>query len=82
MGPVGTDPRWEKFGTFHDYMLKAFPLVYVFHSPESLGLDRPSLSFYSHSTLEVTKINTYGLIYVWKGTNSPLQPLLLAAHQG
>jgi len=82
MGPVGTDPRWEKFSAFHDYMLNAFPLVCVFHSLESLGLDRSSLSFYSHSTLEVTKVNTYGLIYVWKGTNSSLQPLLLAAHQG
>ncbi|KAG2364099.1 hypothetical protein BDR07DRAFT_1482813 [Suillus spraguei] len=61
MGPVGTDPRWEKFGAFHDYLLKAFPLV--------------------HASLEVTKVNTYGLIYVWKGTSSSLKPLLLAAHQ-
>ncbi|KAG1746627.1 uncharacterized protein EDB91DRAFT_1118030 [Suillus paluster] len=61
MGPVGTDPRWEKFGAFHDYLLQSFPLV--------------------HSTLELTKVNTYGLIYVWKGTDSSLQPLLLAAHQ-
>ncbi|KIK37885.1 hypothetical protein CY34DRAFT_15390 [Suillus luteus UH-Slu-Lm8-n1] len=61
MDPVGTDPRWEKFGVFHDYLLKAFPLV--------------------HASLEVTKVNTYGLIYVWKGTSSSLKPLLLAAHQ-
>ncbi|KAG2157824.1 uncharacterized protein EDB93DRAFT_1124887 [Suillus bovinus] len=61
MGPVGTDPRWEKFGAFHDYLLKAFPLV--------------------HASLEVTKVNTYGLIYVWKGTSGSLKPLLLAAHQ-
>lgn len=61
MGPVGTDPRWEKFRAFHDYLLKAFPLV--------------------HTSLEVTKVNTYGLIYVWKGTSSSLKPLLLAAHQ-
>lgn len=27
MGPVGQDPRWEAFGPFHDYLLKAFPLV-------------------------------------------------------
>ncbi|KAG2145101.1 hypothetical protein DEU56DRAFT_788792 [Suillus clintonianus] len=61
MGPVGTDPRWEKFSAFHDYLLKAFPLV--------------------HATLEVTKVNTYGLIYTWKGKSSSLKPLLLAAHQ-
>ncbi|KAL4076563.1 hypothetical protein V8B97DRAFT_2102693 [Scleroderma yunnanense] len=60
-GPVGTDPRWEKFQAFHDYLFHAFPLI--------------------HSTLELTKVNIYGLIYVWKGSNSPLKPLLLAAHQ-
>ena len=27
MPPVGEDPRWEAFGPFHDYLLKAFPLV-------------------------------------------------------
>ncbi|KIK98243.1 hypothetical protein PAXRUDRAFT_824097 [Paxillus rubicundulus Ve08.2h10] len=34
-----------------------------------------------HSTLEVTKVNTYGLIILWKGSGSTLKPLLLAAHQ-
>ena len=29
MEPVGVDPRWDAFGPFHDYLLKAFPLVYV-----------------------------------------------------
>ncbi|KAF8449022.1 hypothetical protein L210DRAFT_847620 [Boletus edulis BED1] len=61
MDPVGVDPRWEKFAAFHDYLVKAFPLV--------------------HSTLELTKVNTYGLIFVWKGSDAALKPLLLAAHQ-
>ena len=30
MEPVGVDPRWDAFGPFHDYLLEAFPLVYVF----------------------------------------------------
>ncbi|KAG2066244.1 carboxypeptidase S [Suillus decipiens] len=34
-----------------------------------------------HSNLELTKVNTYGLLYVWKGSDSTLKPLLLAAHQ-
>ncbi|KAG0709282.1 hypothetical protein DFH29DRAFT_1074996 [Suillus ampliporus] len=34
-----------------------------------------------HSNLELTKVNTYGLLYVWKGSDSVLKPLLLAAHQ-
>lgn len=34
-----------------------------------------------HSNLELTKVNTYGLLYLWKGSDSALKPLLLAAHQ-
>lgn len=34
-----------------------------------------------HSNLELTKVNTYGLLYVWEGSDSALKPLLLAAHQ-
>ncbi|KII87435.1 hypothetical protein PLICRDRAFT_43075 [Plicaturopsis crispa FD-325 SS-3] len=34
-----------------------------------------------HSTLELTKVNTYGLVYVWKGSDASLKPVLLAAHQ-
>ena len=37
---------------------------------------------YSHSALNLTKVNTWGLVYEWKGTDSALKPLLLAAHQG
>ncbi|THH12982.1 hypothetical protein EW146_g7187 [Bondarzewia mesenterica] len=58
---LAKDPRWEAFGPFHDYLLKAYPLI--------------------HSTLEITKVNTYGLVYVWKGSDASLKPLLLAAHQ-
>ncbi|KAH9945712.1 carboxypeptidase S [Amylocystis lapponica] len=35
----------------------------------------------THATLELTKVNTYGLVYVWKGSDSSLKPLLLTAHQ-
>ncbi|KAH7909068.1 hypothetical protein BJ138DRAFT_1181272 [Hygrophoropsis aurantiaca] len=61
MGPVGTDPRWEKFGALHDFLRVSFPRV--------------------HSNLELTNVNTYGLIYVWKGSDASVKPLLLAAHQ-
>ncbi|KAI6117456.1 hypothetical protein EV401DRAFT_2197705 [Pisolithus croceorrhizus] len=61
LGPVGTDPRWDKFYAFHAYLQKAFPLV--------------------HAELELTKVNTHGLIFVWNGSNEGLKPLLLAAHQ-
>ena len=35
-----------------------------------------------HAGLELTKVNTYGLIFVRKGSESVLKPLLLTAHQG
>jgi hypothetical protein len=38
--------------------------------------------FISHESLTLTKVNTYGLLYEWKGSDDSLKPLLLAAHQG
>ncbi|KAH9167378.1 hypothetical protein EDB89DRAFT_2125443 [Lactarius sanguifluus] len=35
----------------------------------------------THETLALTKVNAYGLLYEWKGSNDSLKPLLLAAHQ-
>ncbi|KAI6148311.1 hypothetical protein BKA82DRAFT_992035 [Pisolithus tinctorius] len=35
----------------------------------------------AHAELEMTTVNTYGLIFVWTGSNEGLKPLLLAAHQ-
>ncbi|KAH8116277.1 hypothetical protein DFH11DRAFT_1199323 [Phellopilus nigrolimitatus] len=34
-----------------------------------------------HSSLKLIKVNTYGLIYEWAGSDSSLKPLLLTAHQ-
>ncbi|KAI0352310.1 carboxypeptidase S [Trametes cingulata] len=34
-----------------------------------------------HSTLQLTKVNTWGLVYEWKGSDPSLKPVLLAAHQ-
>jgi hypothetical protein len=38
--------------------------------------------FIRHETLMLKKVNTYGLLYEWKGSNDSLKPLLLTAHQG
>ncbi|KAJ7115872.1 hypothetical protein C8R44DRAFT_216220 [Mycena epipterygia] len=34
-----------------------------------------------YSSLRVTKVNTYGLVFHWQGSDTSLKPLLLAAHQ-
>ncbi|KAF8216351.1 hypothetical protein K438DRAFT_1797078 [Mycena galopus ATCC 62051] len=34
-----------------------------------------------HSTLTLTKVNTYGLLFEWTGSDTSLKPILLAAHQ-
>ncbi|ODV73858.1 M20 family metallopeptidase [Cyberlindnera jadinii NRRL Y-1542] len=35
----------------------------------------------THETLSLEKINTYGLLYTWEGSDPSLKPLLLMAHQ-
>ncbi|KAK6454907.1 Gly-X carboxypeptidase [Scheffersomyces xylosifermentans] len=52
---------WAKFGKFHEYLEKTFPLVY------------------QHISIE--KVNTWALVYHWKGSDSKLKPLMLTAHQ-
>ncbi|KAI6000975.1 hypothetical protein F5J12DRAFT_906522 [Pisolithus orientalis] len=59
-GPVGEDPVWNIFADLHQYLERAFPLVYT--------------------KLNVTKINTYGIVYHWQGSTEA-KPILLAAHQ-
>lgn len=34
-----------------------------------------------HSSLSLEKVNTHGLLYTWKGSDSALKPTLLMAHQ-
>ncbi|KAJ6621352.1 hypothetical protein B0H10DRAFT_2163162 [Mycena sp. CBHHK59/15] len=34
-----------------------------------------------HASLSLTKVNTYGLLYEWTGSDKSLKPVLLAAHQ-
>ncbi|CAK9441157.1 uncharacterized protein LODBEIA_P50260 [Lodderomyces beijingensis] len=34
-----------------------------------------------YEQIDVQTVNTYGLIYTWKGSDSKLKPVLLAAHQ-
>lgn len=35
----------------------------------------------AHAALQLTKVNTYGLLYVWQGSDASLKALVLAAHQ-
>ena len=41
-----------------------------------------SFVFFSHKSLALTNVNTYGLLYEWKGSDDSLKPLLLTGHQG
>ncbi|KAJ4405663.1 hypothetical protein N0V82_010285 [Gnomoniopsis sp. IMI 355080] len=34
-----------------------------------------------HSTLQLEKVNTHGLLYTWEGSDSSLKPTVLMAHQ-
>ncbi|KAJ6470207.1 carboxypeptidase S [Mycena vitilis] len=35
-----------------------------------------------HANLELQKVNTYGLVYTWQGSDASLKPLLLMGHYG
>jgi hypothetical protein len=83
MGPVGVDERWDAFRPFHDYLVQSFPLTYVGDPSLKLQQIRSKFTFsIRHETLILKKVNTYGLLYEWKGSNDSLKPLLLTAHQG
>lgn len=36
----------------------------------------------SFTTLNVTKVNTYGIVLHWQGSNETALPVLMTAHQG
>ncbi|KZO99295.1 carboxypeptidase S [Calocera viscosa TUFC12733] len=36
---------------------------------------------YVHKTLKVEKVNTWGLVYTWQGSDATLKPIVLGAHQ-
>jgi len=83
MGDIGVDPRWDVHKDFQEYLQEVFPLVYGPVNPiHCLGFSEQR---FRHSTLHLTKVNTYGLVYEWKGSSplmKPILPILLAAHQG
>lgn len=55
--------------------LALFQHFNVFH--DSLRKDFPLF----HEHLELHKVNHFGLVYIWKGSDESLKPLLLMAHQ-
>jgi len=82
MEPVGVDPRWEAFKPFHEYLATTFPLVFVYHRLQTRAFVINLNPLHRHSTLTLTKVNSWGLVYVWSGTDGHLKPILLTAHQG
>ena len=80
MGDISVDPRWDVHKDFQEFLEEVFPLVYGPVNPTHFS-DFSEQRF-RHSTLHLTKVNSYGLVYEWKGSSSLMKPILLAAHQG
>lgn len=84
--PVGQDPRWDVFQDLHEYLATSFPLVYVKTVSNSVPAwrraDLSDFTLVSFETLRATKVNTYGIVLHWQGSDSSLKPVLLTAHQG
>ena len=65
MGPVGEDPRWDVFSEFHEFLELAFPRVY--------DLQKYWFDF-RYERLIVDKVNAWGLVYTWIGSDANLKP--------
>ncbi|KAI9440733.1 hypothetical protein H4582DRAFT_2074520 [Lactarius indigo] len=83
MGPVGVD---EAMGSFRAVSRLPPSVIspYVcdnLFSKVRTNYHHDLAHHTSHETLTLTKVNTYGLLYEWKGSDDSLKPLLLAAHQ-
>ena len=76
---MGEDSRWDTFAELHLVLEATFPRVYV--GIIKFDVFRGSSFIFSYESLNVTKVNTYGLIFHWQGSTTA-KPYLLAAHQG
>ncbi|KAK5109771.1 hypothetical protein LTR62_006503 [Meristemomyces frigidus] len=54
---------------------KRWDVLYAFH--DYLASTFPRM----HEDLKVEKVNTFGLLYTWQGSDESLKPLVLMAHQ-
>ncbi len=72
--PADSPDRWnEIFNPFFDWMARSFPKMH--HGGlDSVGEGEPG-------TVELEKVNQHHLLYIWKGSDPSLKPLLLMAHQ-
>lgn len=87
------DPAYRKMAV--DYLSKAVQVdTQIFDSPPPVDshpeywakfdqfhqyLETTFPRIYEH--LEVVKVNTYGLVFYWKGSDKKLKPVMLAGHQ-
>ena len=75
---LGRIPGGKPFGRSMNICRERFLSCSCLHQCACPFILNPS----RYSTLSITKVNTWGLVYVWKGRDDSLKPLLLAAHQG
>lgn len=87
---VETDPRYDSFIEFHEYLLKTYPKMCVSRSrpvgPAAAGSPRrltaaAPLPSRSHKAATLDKPNRLNLVYTFEGENKDLKPLVLTAHQ-
>ena len=76
-GPVDQDPVWHPFADLHGYLEQTFPRVSV---PLCTCFPLPHLAT-RYDNLNVTRVNTYGLVFHWQGSTDA-KPFLSTAHQG
>ena len=78
MGDISVDPRWDVHKDFQESLEEVFPLVYGPVNPTHF----PDFSEqrFRHSTLHLTKVNSYGLVFPYETHSSRGSPRFVRSH--
>ena len=78
MGDISVDPRWDVHKDFQESLEEVFPLVYGPVNPTHFS-DFSEQRF-RHSTLHLTKVNSYGLVFPYETHSSRGSPRFVRSH--
>ena len=72
---VGTDPRWDTFPPWHEYLRKTYPLVSV-----TCSCTTHSMLRLRHEKSKLEVVGGYSLVYTLEGSTDA-KPIMLTGHQ-
>lgn len=67
-----SDPRFDVFYDFEEYLRHTFPILYVSCYPKA--------NLPSHKAMKFERVNTHGLLFTWQGSDPSLKPIVCVTH--